>query len=89
MKNLVLIAGIAALGLAVGCASNKSSTSAGAVGSSETKSECCKEKAAASPGAVGEKKDDCCASKASGSMGAVSEKKEGCSASKTECTKQK
>jgi len=95
MKNLVLIAGIAALGLAVGCASNKSSTSAGAVGSCETKSECCKEKAAASPGAVGEKKDGCCASKASGSMGAVSEKKEGCSttkagcsASKTECTKQ-
>ena len=74
MKNFALIASVAAMGLIVGCASNKSSASAGAVG--EKKAGCCAEGAA---------KTECTNKDAakSGSMGAVGQKKDGCCQSKT------
>lgn len=73
MKKFALIASVAALGLIVGCASNKSNASAGAVG--EKKAGCCAE---------GGAKTECTKDAAkSGSMGAVGTKKDGCCSSKT------
>ncbi|GJQ30946.1 MAG: hypothetical protein HBSAPP03_28300 [Phycisphaerae bacterium] len=80
MSKIVTVLGVVALAALVGCASNKSSGSAGAVKAKD----CCAEKsgcteskkADGSMGAVGEKKAGCCSGekKAEGSMGAVAPK---------------
>ncbi|CAG0973808.1 hypothetical protein PHYC_01394 [Phycisphaerales bacterium] len=84
--KIAMLVGVVALASLAGCATNKSSGSAGAV----KQKDCCAEgnkatctdakKADGSMGAVGEK-SGCTEKKADGSMGAVSEKKAGCCSS--------
>lgn len=92
MSKITTVLGIVALAALVGCASTKSSGSAGAVKAKD----CCAEskasgteakKADGSMGAVGEKKAGCCSGekKAEGSMGAVAPKAE-CPAAKAACS---